>query len=165
MPSASLRALWNDAVLEPGPRQGPRVVCRVVCEMIEICLGFLAIIAAAGIALGLGDGLVPFPLGSGVVVAIALAGATLVLHGRHRLQLKRGEQHAVRSAGLALFTSALAVVTALALPALSETFNLVSVGGFPLGTYLLGQGVLIVFAALLFFNAARQRHIDKSGEP
>ena len=133
--------------------------------MIEICLGFLAIIAAAGIALGLSDGLVPFPLGRGIIIAIGLAGLALILRGRHRLLLKRGQVHAVRSAGLALFTSGLSVVTALALPSLSETFNLVSVGGFPLGTYLLGQGVLILFAALLFIHAGRQRHIDRSGEP
>lgn len=135
--------------------------------MIEIGLGILAIMAAAGITLGLSDGLVPFPLGSGVIVTLAISALALMLRGWYRLSLKRGKhsRHRVRSTGLAFAVAGLAIVIALTLPALSETANLISVGGFPIGTYILGQGIFILFAILLFLFAGWQRRIDAAGDP
>lgn len=134
--------------------------------MAEIVLGLLAIATAAGLALGLADGLIPFPLGPGAVVAAALAGVALVLSGLYRRARKRSQGSAfeLRSTALAVRIAGVAAVVALVMPALSETLNLVTVAGFPLGLYLMGQGTLILFAALLFVYAARQNRID-AGDP
>jgi putative solute:sodium symporter small subunit len=51
------------------------------------------------------------------------------------------------------------------MPALSETLSLITFLGFPLGLYLMGQGILIVFVALLFAFALRQGVLDKTSRP
>lgn len=130
--------------------------------MAEIVLGFLAIVAAAGLALGLTDGLIPVPLGGGAVVTALLLGIALILSGTYRRARRRrqGSAFELRSAALALCFAAIATVVALVIPSLSETLNLITVAGFPLGLYVMGQGSLILFAVLLFVYAARQNRID-----
>lgn len=134
--------------------------------MIEIGLGVVAVCAAAAVAFGLTDGLIPFPLGTGAVVAAIIAGVALILRGAYRTAKRRTpEPHALRSLGAAMTLGGLALVTALALPSLSETLNLVTVSGFPLGLYVMGQGVLIFFVVLLFAFAIWQGKVDRAGQP
>lgn len=130
--------------------------------MAEIVLGLLAVGVAAAIASGLTAGLVPVPLGTGAIVSVLLVGLLLVLRGLYRLAKKRGQasHYELKSAGLAGTIVGITIVTALCLPSLSETLNLATVGGFPLGLYLMGQGALVLFAALLFVYAVRQNRID-----
>jgi putative solute:sodium symporter small subunit len=133
--------------------------------MIEIGLGLVAIFSAIAIAAGLTEGLVPFPLGSGVIAAAALLGFALIGRGIYRLlQRRTGRSHKLRSTGLMLSVVGVTLVIALALPALSEPLNLIKVAGFPLGLYAMGQGALIVFAVLLFVFAGWQSRIDDADE-
>jgi putative solute:sodium symporter small subunit len=134
-------------------------------QMIEIGLGLVAIFSAVAIAAGLTDGLVPIPLGSGVIAAAALLGIALIGRGAYRLVRSRsGRSHELRSTGLALSMAGITFVIALALPALSEPLNLIKVAGFPLGLYAMGQGALIVFAVLLFVFAGWQSRVDDADE-
>lgn len=135
--------------------------------MIEIGLGLIAILAAAAISSGLTTGLVPFPLGNGAAIATSVFGLALVLRGLYRLARNRqtGDRRDLRSLGLAGSISALVIVVALAMPSLSQALNLVTIGGFPLGVYLMGQGVLILFVVVLFVFASWQNRIDRAGEP
>ncbi len=133
--------------------------------MIEIGLGLVAIFSAVSIAVGLTDGLVPFPLGSGVIAAAALLGVSLIGRGIYRrVRLRTGRSHVLRSTGLMLSVVGITLVIALALPALSEPLNLIKVAGFPLGLYAMGQGALIVFAVLLFVFAGWQSRIDDADD-
>ncbi|MDO9382013.1 MAG: DUF4212 domain-containing protein [Hyphomicrobiaceae bacterium] len=133
--------------------------------MIEIGLGLVAIFSAVAIAAGLTDGLVPFPLGSGMIVSAALLGVALIGRGLYRwVRLRRGRSHELRSTGLAMSMAGVTLVVALALPALSEPLNLIKVAGFPLGLYAMGQGALIVFAVLLFVFAGWQSRVDDADE-
>jgi putative solute:sodium symporter small subunit len=133
--------------------------------MIEIGLGVVAIFSAVAIAAGLTDGLVPFPLGSGVIAAAALVGFALIGRGVYRLVRRRtGRSHELRSTGLMLSIVGITLVIALALPALNEPLNLIKVAGFPLGLYAMGQGALIVFAVLLFVFAGWQSRVDDADE-
>jgi putative solute:sodium symporter small subunit len=134
--------------------------------MAEIVLGLLAIGVAAAIASGLTVGLVPFPLGNGAVVSAALIGGVLIVRGLYRLARRRheGRDFELRSEGLAAAIAGTATVVALTIPSLSETLNLATIAGFPLGLYAMGQGTLILFVALLFIYAVRQNRID-AGDP
>lgn len=134
--------------------------------MIEIGLGLALLSAAAALAFGLTDGLIPFPLGTGVIASVAIAGLIVILRGLYRLARKRtDEPHALRSLGVMTTLAGLAIATAMALPAWLETLDLVTMGGFPLGLYVMGQGVLIFFVLLLFAFAYWQRAVDKAHRP
>lgn len=134
--------------------------------MIEIGLGLIAILAGTGIAAGLTEGLIPFPLGRGAVITAFVLAAALILRGIFRLARRRAsvDQHALRTLGLMTLVCGLTIVTALALPSLSETLNVVTIGGFPFGLYLMAQGALIFFIALLFLYAVRQERIDREND-
>jgi putative solute:sodium symporter small subunit len=134
--------------------------------MAEIILGLVAILAAAAVASGLTDGLVPFPLGHGAIGTALLLAVILLLRGFYRLAKRRGHAnpYELRSMGLAITIAGITIATVLVIPSLSETLNLVTVAGFPLGLYLMGQGTLVLFAALLFIYAVRQNRID-AGDP
>lgn len=134
--------------------------------MAEIVLGLLAIAAAAGIATGYSDALLRFPLGSGGVITALLLGSALVLRGLYRLlrQKRSGSAYELRSAGLVGAIAGVTIVIALTMPALAETLNVLTIAGFPFGLYMLGQGTLILFVALLFVFAARHSRID-AGDP
>lgn len=137
--------------------------------MIEIGLGLLALCGAVVILMGAGDTLMLpigdlFPLigfrGTGLIV---LVGLVLIARGVYRLSLKgaRGNRHALRSLGLMWTVLALTLLLGLGAPLLAEVFNLVRVGGFPLGYYLSAQGVLVALVILVFIFVARQDAIDR----
>lgn len=137
--------------------------------MIEIALGVLIIAAVLAVVAGIG-GLVPgvpaidlFPLlgigGTGVLLA---AGALLVAAGMTRRAIARdpARRFALRTARLT--ASALLAIAglAVALPLTAGPFNLVRIGGFPLGYYLAAQGGLIALVILAFVWAACRNRIE-----
>lgn len=130
-------------------------------QMIEIGLGTLIILAVALTASGLLDGIIPFPIGALFLAVMAAAGAMLILRGAYRIALKRSEagQAGLRLSRLAWTISSLVMLFGLLTPFLIDPLNLVAAAGFPLGHYLAGQGILIVFAVLIFLFAGWQARI------
>ena len=129
--------------------------------MIEIGLGTLIILAVALTTSGLLDGIIPFPVGTLLLAVAAAVGALFILRGAYRIALKRssGDQAGLRISRLAWTISSLAVFFGLLTPFLIDPLNLLTAGGFPLGHYLAGQGILIVFAVLAFLYAGWQARI------
>jgi len=69
-------------------------------------------------------------------------------------------RHWSRTRGLTILVLAIWAIFAFILPWNAKALNEFSFLGFPLGYYLIVQGSLVVFVALIFFQNWRQDTID-----
>lgn len=137
--------------------------------MIEIGFGLL-LVAGAGMILAGAFGIVAAPMGvdlfplvgavgTGLILAV---GVLLVAAGRTRRAIAHHPErrHALRSARLTTVALLFVAALAIGLPLSPGPFNLVRVGGFPMGYYFAAQGALVGLVILAFWWAARQSRID-----
>ena len=137
--------------------------------MIEIGLGLLLVAGALVLVAGAwgvavaptGVDLFPFfgVIGTGLVLT---AGVLLVAAGRTRRAIAHDplRRHALRSARLTVVALLLMAGLAIGLFLSPGPFNLVRVGGFPMGYYFAAQGALVALVILAFWWAGRQDRID-----
>lgn len=138
-------------------------------DVIEIGLGFLLVAGALALAAG-AFGIVVAPagvdlyplfgaIGTGLVLA---AGVLLVAAGRTRRAIahRPERRHALRSARLTSVALLLVAGLTIGLFLSPGPFNLVRVGGFPMGYYFAAQGALVALVILAFWWAGRQNRID-----
>ncbi len=125
----------------------------------EIILGVFVMAAAVGQSLGLAAGLLPLPPASlGTVLALVAFGGALAAHGCLGHVRKRPDDPAFAHQYWRVVFAGLVAVTLVAiLPLAADPLSLATVAGFPLGFYLVAQGVLVVLA-ILAFRAAQ--HLD-----
>lgn len=138
-------------------------------DVIEIGLGFLlvagALVLVAG-AMGIvvaPSGVDLFPLFGVIGTALVFAaGVFLVASGRTRRAIAQHPErrHALRSTRLTIVALLLVAALAIGLFLSPGPFNLVRVGGFPMGYYFAAQGALVALVILAFWWAARQNRID-----
>ena len=72
------------------------------------------------------------------------------------------DRHQRRTAGLAVFAVLIAFGAVAAVVATTEILDEIGFLRFPLGFYLLAQGLLIGIAAVCFWSAGVQERIDKA---
>lgn len=131
--------------------------------MIETAGGVLLLIATAALAMGMGDGVLPFPaLGVGSLMALAATGIGLGAHGLFRLRRDsgRGDPYWLRTSGLAVSLAVIIAGLALLAPLAFAPLGLFKIAGFPLGYYAAAQLVPIALVALLFLFARKQDRIE-----
>jgi putative solute:sodium symporter small subunit len=136
--------------------------------VIEIGIGLLLVLGASVILTGAGDTLGleavdVFPLiGYGGIGFIAALGVLFIAAGltRRAMQRHHARRYALRSARLTWVGVLLTAFLAIGVPLCAAPFNLVSVGGFPLGYYAAAQGALIGLVVLAFAWAGRRNRID-----
>ena len=137
--------------------------------MIEIGLGLL-LVAGAAVVLAGAFGIVVAPAGVDLFPLVGAVGLGLILaagllmvaagHTRRALARHPERRHRLRSARLTTVALLFAAALAVGLPLSPGPFNLVRVGGFPMGYYFAAQGALIGLVILAFWWAARQNRID-----
>jgi putative solute:sodium symporter small subunit len=130
--------------------------------MIEVIVGFVLLLAAGVLALGLTGTFIPIPIGLAAAYALGTIGAVLSIHGLYRVFLNRqgADRDWIRQCALAGTLLALVAVFGLLLPLLVPLLNAIKISGFPLGFYMMAQGSLIIFVMLAFLYAARAEKQD-----
>jgi putative solute:sodium symporter small subunit len=129
----------------------------------EIILGIFVMAAAVAQSLGLALGLLPLPPASlGTVLAVVAFGGALAAHGYLGRVRKRPDGSAFAHQFWRMVYGSLVAVTVVALlPLAADPLSLATVAGFPLGFYVVAQGVLIVLAILAFRAARHLNAIDQ----
>jgi putative solute:sodium symporter small subunit len=130
--------------------------------MIEILTGIAMLAAAAAALLGMGEGLLPFPVSTATAAFVAALGLLLAAHGIYRVKLGRGaeDRHRLRSSALMWIVLLLMCLLALAVPVAAPFLNAFRIAGFPLGYYMVSQGVPIGLVMLAFLHAWRAAAVD-----
>jgi putative solute:sodium symporter small subunit len=130
--------------------------------MLEIVVGLLLLMGALGLVAAPVEVLPLSPVGNVPLLALAVAGLLLVVHGQFRRVRDRATttRHWIRCQGIHALALLATAVVAVALPILLAPLGVVKIGGFPLGYYMAAQGLPIVLVALGFLVARMQDRAD-----